>query len=62
MSDHPDTGLVTSYMTLRKFIGILGLALPLALLAGDVRSRRADRNRNLGELTGGSGRIAPTLL
>jgi hypothetical protein len=34
MSDHPDTGLVTSYMTLRKFIGILGLALPLALLAG----------------------------
>ncbi len=34
MSDHPDTGLVTSYMTLRKFIGILGLALPLALLVG----------------------------
>jgi hypothetical protein len=24
MSDHPDTGLVTSYMTLRKFIGTSG--------------------------------------
>jgi len=36
MSDHPDTGRVTSYMTLRKFIGILGLAAS----AGAARGRR----------------------
>jgi hypothetical protein len=36
MSGYPDNGqsLVTSYLNLRRFIGVLGLAFPLVLLAG----------------------------
>lgn len=34
MNESPASGLVTSYLTLRKFIGILGIALPIVLMLG----------------------------